>query len=267
VGADGKSQFVTLKALKSTRKSLLIPKGVGLPEDIVKVALLCEMSPLREFPVDLHLMHEQRRGKLRIADPLKSFLRVVEKQLKWRLHFHSDETEMTSWLRASDYPPYFFCIKDRHVLPVTVLQAVAEQGGYFYEGLPGDALGLFRMLTTSQAWTVACTEAQVEEATLALQNAWKTIGLREEPHPAPELVQPTRRDMDIGGGFNAGIDPEDDKDWAELSSDSSSDSSSSSSSDGEADKSNSEAASPKIASEEKAAPVTTIPEGESKTGA
>jgi hypothetical protein len=34
VGSDGRSQLVTLKALRPSRKSLLIPKGVGLPEEI-----------------------------------------------------------------------------------------------------------------------------------------------------------------------------------------------------------------------------------------
>jgi hypothetical protein len=223
---DEKSELVTLKALKSTQKNLLIPKGVGLPEEIIKVALLCEMSPLKELPINLHLMDEKRSGKLRITDPLKSFLRVVERQLGWKVHFHADEAEMASWISSSESPPYFFCVKDRHLLPLPVLQAVAGQCGYFYEGLPDDALGLFCMLTTTQAWTIACTEAEVEKAKAALQKAWSNNGLREEPHEAPELIKPSRRDMDIGGGFNAGLDPEDDKDWAELSSDSSSSSSS-----------------------------------------
>lgn len=128
------------------------------------------------------------------------------------------------------------------------------------------------MLTTTQAWTVACTEVQVEEATAALQKAWHAIGLREEPHPPPEVIQPSRRDMDIGGGFNAGIDPEDDKDWAELSSDSSSSDSSPSSEDedsavAEGGKSSSEAKSAEIASEGKAAPATTNTDAERKTAA
>jgi len=228
VGAEVKmgeafSQLLSLKALKPSRKNLMIPKGVGLPEDIIKVAALCEMSPLREIPVDLHMMDEKRSGKLRITDPLKSFLRVVEKRLNWRLHFHADENDMAEALRASEYPPYFYCVKDRHLLPLPVLEAVASQGGYMYEGLPSEALGLFRMLTTTQAWTVSCTEAQVPEAKAALEKAWQTMGLREEAHPTPELVMPKKRDMDIGGGFNAGAEPGDDKDWAELSSDSSSD--------------------------------------------
>jgi len=252
VGAEGKSSLVTLKALKPTRKSLLLPKGVGLPDELVKVAALCAMSPLREVPVDLHLMDVKRSGKLRITDPLKSFLRVVEKQLGWRLHFHGDEAEMVSWLETAEYPPYFFCAKDRHLLPLSVLQAVNEQGGYFYEGLPSDALGLFGMMTTTQAWTVACTEDKVEEATAALTNAWKEIGLREEPHPQPELLKPSKRDMDVGGGFNAGMDPADDKDWAELSSDSSSSSSSSDDDADDASKSSSEAK----AAEDKASPET-----------
>jgi hypothetical protein len=220
VGADGSSQLVSLKALRPTRKSLLIPKGVGLPEDFVKVALLCEMSPLKEIPVDLHLMDAPRDGKLRVTDPMKSFLRVVQKRLKWNVHFHADEQSFAALLRAGDYPPYFYCIKDKHLLPLDVLKAVAEKGGYFYEGMPTDALSLFRMMTTTQAWTVSCTESQVKEATAALEKAWTAVGLRDEPHPMPELEKPTRRDADIGGGFNAGgFNADDDKDWAELSSD------------------------------------------------
>jgi len=228
VGGDGKSQLVTLKALKPSRKSLLIPKGVGLPDDLVKLALYCEMSPLKEIPVDLHLMEAARSGKLRVTDPLKSFLKTVERQLNWRVHYHEDVDAMASWLRSSEYPPYFFCMKDKHLVALDVLQAVVEKGGYLYEGLPSDPLGVFRMMTTTQAWTVSCTESQVAEATAALQKAWVNAGLREEAHESPELVKPTKRDMDIGGGFNAGFDPEGDKDWGELSSD---DSSSSSSSD------------------------------------
>jgi len=223
VGAEGRSQLVTLKALRAVRKSLLIPRGVGLPEEIVKMAILSEMSPLREFPIDLHLLEAQQKGKLRVTDPLKSFLRVVEKRLAWRLHYHADVAAMASALHASEYPPYFFCVKDRHVLPLDVLMAVAEKGGYFYEGLPTDALSLFRMLTCTQAWTVACTEAQVGEAKAVLEQTWQSVALREEPHTAPTFVQPTRREADIGGGFNAGLDP-DDKDWGMLSDEDSSDS-------------------------------------------
>ncbi|CAE8682478.1 unnamed protein product [Polarella glacialis] len=132
VGADGKSQLLTLAALRPSRKSLLIGRGVGLPEDIIKVALLCV-------------------GKLQVTDPLKSFLRVVEKRLGWRLHWHADVDVLASELRTSEYPPYFFGVKDRHMLPIEVLNAVVEQGGYFYEGLPSDALSLFRWMTTTQA--------------------------------------------------------------------------------------------------------------------
>lgn len=190
-----------------------------MPEDIVKVAVLCSMSPLREVPADLHLLGAQQVGKLRVTDPLKSFLRVVEKHLRWRLHWHTDTDALVAKLRATEYPPYFFCVKDRHMLPLEVLCTVAEQGGYLYEGLPSDALGLFRQMTTTQAWTVACTATQVEEATAELQKQWKLVGLREEPHAPPEIIKPKAREDDIGGGFGAtGIDSPDDKDWADIDS-------------------------------------------------
>ncbi|CAE7484566.1 unnamed protein product [Symbiodinium pilosum] len=179
VNADGRSQLVTLQALKPSRKQLLIPRGVGLPEEIVKMAALCAMSPLKEIPADLHLLSAAQAGKLRVTDPLKSFIKVVEKHLGWRVHYHENTEALVQALTAAEYPPYFFCIKDKHLLPVEVLKVVAEQGGYFYEGLPSDPLSLFRCLTASQAWTVACTEAQVEEAGEALKQAWQTIGLRE----------------------------------------------------------------------------------------
>jgi len=218
VGAEGRSQLVTLKALRPLRKQLLVPRGVELPEDVVKVAALHAMSPLRELPVDLHVVRGDEAGKLRVTDPLKSFLRVVEKQLGWRLHVHKDIEGLTSALQAADYPPYFIGIKDRHLLPLELLLVVAEQGGYLYEGLPADALSLFRLLTTTQAWTVACTEAQVAEATAELQKQWKTVALRDEPHEPPEIVKPRPRDVDIGGGFgDTGVDL-DDKDWADIDS-------------------------------------------------
>eukprot|EP00928_Gymnodinium_smaydae_P013761 TRINITY_DN14996_c0_g2_i1.p1 TRINITY_DN14996_c0_g2~~TRINITY_DN14996_c0_g2_i1.p1 ORF type:complete len:900 (+),score=238.97 TRINITY_DN14996_c0_g2_i1:72-2771(+) len=225
VNAEGKSQLVTLTALRPARKSLFIPRGVGLPEDIVKLALFCEMSPLRELPVDLHLLGVQQRGKLQVTDPLKSFLRVVERRMGWKLHWHQDEAQLVEAVKKAEYPPYFFCVKDRHHQPVELLNAVAERGGYLYEGLPTDALSLFRMLTTTQAWTVSCTEAQVAEATAALEKAWKEVGLREEPHMDPEIQRPPRRpDFDIGGGFGAGAGgfdaAGDDGKWDDISSDS-----------------------------------------------
>jgi hypothetical protein len=223
VNGPGRSQLVSLAALRPARKQLLIPPGVGLPEDIVKVALLCEMSPLREMPVDLHLLSGRQSGKLRVTDPLKSFLRVVEKRLGWRVHSHEDYASLATAMRAAEYPPYFYGIKDRHVLPVEFHMAVAEQGGYLYEGLPSDPLTLFRLFTATQAWSVACTEAQVPEAEEALKTAWQAVGLREEPHSPPEIIRPRPRQDGIGGGFGAtGLDPEDDKDWNELSDDSSS---------------------------------------------
>mmetsp|Transcript_67237 Transcript_67237/g.161134 ORF Transcript_67237/g.161134 Transcript_67237/m.161134 type:complete len:890 (+) Transcript_67237:68-2737(+) len=212
---EGRSQLVTLQALRPARKNLFIPRGVGLPEDIVKVAVLHEMSPLREVPVDLHLMMPQA-GKLRVTDPLKSFLRVVEKRLGWRLHWHEDMAGLTKYVDSSAYPPYFYCLKDKHMLPVDLLQAVNKQGGYMYEGFPTDVLSIFRMMTSSQAWTVSCVPSQVEEASAALRKAWQTVGLRQEAHEPPELVKPARRD-DVGGGFgDLGYDPTDDKDWGEL---------------------------------------------------
>ena len=63
---------------------------------------------------------------------------VVEKNLKWRIHYHTDVAELATALEQAEHPPYFFCIKDRHMLPTEVLKAVALQGGYFYEGLPSD---------------------------------------------------------------------------------------------------------------------------------
>lgn len=232
VGTDGRSQLVTLAALRPARKNLIIPRGVGLPEDIVKVALLCEMSPLKEVPCQLHLLDAPASGKLRVTDPLKSFLRVADKRLGWKIHWHADESQLAATIRAADGPPYFFCVKDRHLFPLDVLMAVAEQGGYLYEGLPSDALTLFRWLTATQAWTVACTEAQVPEATATLQKMWQSVGLREEPHESPEIITPSRRSPDIGGGFGAsGVGLDDDKDWAELDDDDDSSSSSSSDSD------------------------------------
>jgi len=215
---EGRSQLVTLQALRPSRKHLLIPRGVGLPEEIVKVAILQEMSPLRELPVDLHLISPQA-GKLRVTDPLKSFLRVVEKRLSWRVHWHDQIEELTAYVGSAGYPPYFFCVKDKHLLPVDLLSAVNKQGGYMYEDFPGDALSIFRMMTAMQAWTVSCVPSQVAEATEVLKKAWQQVGLRGETLDKPELIMPTRRD-DVGGGFgDLGYDPSDDKDWAELESD------------------------------------------------
>ena len=77
VNSEGRSQLVTLLALKPSRKHFLVPRGVGLPEDIVKMAALCAMSPLKEVPADLHLLDAAQAGKLRITDPLKSFVKVA----------------------------------------------------------------------------------------------------------------------------------------------------------------------------------------------
>lgn len=223
VNAEGRSQLVTLLALKPSRKQFLIPRGVGLPEDIVKMAALCAMSPLKEVPADLHLLDAAQAGKLRVTDPLKSFVKVVEKNLKWRIHYHTDVAELATALEQAEHPPYFFCIKDRHMLPTEVLKAVALQGGYFYEGLPSDAFSLFRAMTATQAWTVSCTSDQLKEAEEQLLKSWHSKGLREDPHEEPEIIKPKSREMDIGGGFgDTGIPTSDDK-WDELSDDSESD--------------------------------------------
>ena len=77
VNSEGRSQLMTLLALRPTRKHFLIPRGVGLPEEIVKMAALIAMSPLKEVPADLHLLDAAQAGKLRITDPLKSFVKVT----------------------------------------------------------------------------------------------------------------------------------------------------------------------------------------------
>ena len=223
VNAEGRSQLVTLQALRPTRKHFLIPRGVGLPEEIVKMAALCAMSPLNEVPADLHLLDAAQAGQLRITDPLKSFVKVVKNQLQWRVHYHANAEALASALEQSEYPPYFFCVKDRHMLPTEVLKAVAHQGGFFSEGLPSDAFSLFRLMTTTQAWTVACTPEQVLVAETALLAAWKEVGLRPDAHEAPELIKPKPREMDIGGGFGDTGLVQDDTKWDELSDDEESD--------------------------------------------
>jgi len=218
VGGDGPSQLVTLKAIRPVRKNVLVPRGVELSEDVVKLAMLCDMSPLREIPVNLHLMHAGN-AKLRVADPMKSFLRVVQKRLGWNVSWYETNEQLETAVRNSEYPPYFFCAKDRSLIPKELSLAVISRGGYFYEGLPSDALGIFRLLTTTQAWTISCTEAQVDEAGAALTKMWRTVGLREVAHEAPEFVKPTkRREDDIGGGFGASSAST--EDWGALSSDS-----------------------------------------------
>eukprot|EP00913_Durusdinium_trenchii_P001613 g1494.t3 len=223
VNSEGRSQLLTLQALRPTRKHFLIPRGVGLPEEIVQMAALCAMSPLKEVPADLHLLDAAQAGQLRITDPLKSFVKVVQNQLQWRVHYHANAEALSMALEKSEYPPYFLCVKDRHMLPAEVLKAVAVQGGYFSEGFPSDAFSLFRSMTTTQAWTVACTPDQVEEAELALLKAWKENGLRKEAHEDPEIIKPKARDMDIGGGFGDTGSIHDDRKWDELSDDEESD--------------------------------------------
>ena len=64
---------------------------MGLPEDIVKMAALCAMSPLKEVPADLHLLDAAQAGKLRVTDPLKSFVKVgVFSRRVVRLSGHGD---------------------------------------------------------------------------------------------------------------------------------------------------------------------------------
>merc|ERR1711939_1042812 len=95
--------------------------------------------------------------------------------------------------------------------------AVADQGGYLYEGLPDEAVGLFRMMSATQAWTVSCTEEQIPEGKAALEKLWLGA-LRTDP-PQKEVVTPrsgSRGVMDMGF--------DDNEDWKDLSSDSDSDS-------------------------------------------
>lgn len=213
VGGEGKSQLLSLRALRPTRKNLLIPQGVGLPEELVKMAILCEMSPLKEIPVAMHFFAPMKGGLL-LKDPLKSFVRVAEKRLGWQVKSHSSYDDLVSGLRKEQYPPYFFCLKDRHVLPIELLMAVADQGGYVYEGLPNDAVGLFRMLSVTQAWTVACTEEQIPEGKAALEKLWQSEALRAEPLEK-EIVSPRSTNR---GVMDMGFD--DNEDWKDLSSDS-----------------------------------------------
>mmetsp|Transcript_92844 Transcript_92844/g.194045 ORF Transcript_92844/g.194045 Transcript_92844/m.194045 type:complete len:848 (-) Transcript_92844:81-2624(-) len=224
VNGEGRSQLVTLPALKPTRKNVFVPRGIGLPDDIVRLAILAEMSPLKEVPVTIHLPGAKLAGKLRITDPLKSFVKTVEKRLGWKVIFHEDHEKFVEAIKESEYPPYFYCVKHRHHLPVEMLDAVAERGGYVYEGLPRDPVRLLQFMTTTQAWTVAALDSEVEAASKALHSAWKSHGLREEPLEKPQIVTPPPP-ADLGGGFGApGMGLGDDKDWDELS-DSSSDSS------------------------------------------
>lgn len=217
IGGEGKSQLLSMRALRPSRKNLLIPQGVSLPEELIKIAVLCEMSPLKEIPVTMH-MFAPRKGALRLQDPMKSFLRIVEKRLKWQVIKHESNEDLASYIRNDKYPPYFFCLKDRHLLPLEVLMAVVDQGGYLYEGLPEEAVGLFRMMSTTQAWTVSCTEEQIPEGKAALEKLWLGEALRADP-PEKEIVTPRSGSR---GAMDMGFD--DNEDWKDLSSDSDSDS-------------------------------------------
>merc|ERR550537_528310 len=102
---------------------------------------------------------------------------------------HETNADLASYIRNDKYPPYFYCLKDRQFLPLEVLMAVVDQGGYLYEGLPDEAVGLFRMMSTTQAWTVSCTEAQLPEGKAALEKLWLSEALRSDP-PEKEIVTP-----------------------------------------------------------------------------
>merc|ERR1712118_579670 len=97
---------------------------------IVKLAVFADMSPLRELPVDLHLLGLGGNGKLRVTDPLKSFLRVAQKRLGWKVHSHETTEELVEGIKSSEYAPYFYCVKERHMLAPEIISAVTERGGY-----------------------------------------------------------------------------------------------------------------------------------------
>lgn len=217
VGGKGSSQLVTIKALRPMQKQLLIPQGMNLPQDIVKMAALHQMSPLREPPVHLHVMGVTGESALWLKDPLKTFLRVAERTLGWKIHKHKTMRDLESSISSAECPPFFFAVKDRHLVPKEMVSAVAANGGYLYT-MPKDTLTLFRLLTTTQAWTVICTEAETAKAAEVLKSTWRST-LIEEPHEPPEIRKPFRRDDGIGGGFGAPsyFDDDDDDDWGELS--------------------------------------------------
>lgn len=150
VQGEGFSQLYTVKAWRKTNLHVLVPNG-DLPEDIAKLAVLWEMTPLPGGSVTMHVsIPDERIGRLK--DPLKSFVKCVKK-LGWIVNQHKGK----SWdgIGALEKPSYFVGLSEVRLLPDEIIKKVIENGGQLQEGIPSEPFALMRMLTSTQAITCA----------------------------------------------------------------------------------------------------------------
>jgi len=176
VSGEGHTSVVGLKAIRSTLKKFLL---IGAPDEAVIKTLAVELlSPFRAMsPPVIHVLVDQRAPQLQ--DPLKSFLRFAEKKLKLRVEIHSDWEAVAATVRSEPIAPYFYGSVKKSLLPKEVLAAVAERGGFVYEGVPACPLGVFRQHTTSQSWAAGVTEG-VEEAKSLLREVYSRECLKAD---------------------------------------------------------------------------------------
>jgi len=172
VNGEGRGSMISLPVMKPVRKNVLLNNSVGLSKDLVRLAVLTEVSPLQEHPVDMHVVGDVTETQL------AEFANIAEEKLGWKMHRHSTESDFAAYVRKAEYPPYFFCSENRSTLPVELLKATISNGGYHYEGLPKDVMSLFRAMTTTQAWTVSCTPGEVDEAKASLKKSWASTCMR-----------------------------------------------------------------------------------------
>lgn len=208
---DGaRTKMITLRAIKQTRlQPVLTTAGSELPADVIKLAIMREMSPFTNSPVHLHILTPFVSGGLRqLVDPLKSFLRVAPK-LGWTVHEHADWAALVAHFERDDgFPPYLLALpgQKKHIA-LDLLKAVAGRMGYVYESMESDPLHLFRQLTTTQAWSAAVDDEREAAARSKLRELWISHGLKhgDEGYSSPvpgRSIRPGKKANDDFGNFD-----------------------------------------------------------------
>ena len=71
-GSGGRTQLVTLRAIRPTRPQVILTSQAStVPDDLIKLAMVYDMSPLKAPPFILHYLGVFKGENRRIEDPLK----------------------------------------------------------------------------------------------------------------------------------------------------------------------------------------------------
>jgi hypothetical protein len=155
--ASGRSDVVSLKAIRSSLKQFVIFNDKQVSDDLIMHLVIESLSPWRakHLPT-IHVVNNSASS----SNGLRSFLRFVDSKKLADINYHATISSLANHIHENPLPPYFHAVGSN--VPQEVQTAIAQRAGFLYSEFPKEPFSVFRESTTSQAWACGVRPDQVE---------------------------------------------------------------------------------------------------------